>query len=439
LFASRTIVFGEGFIGASKTIVSELTMDWSWWTRRYLLPGLCAGFTAVAVFGCKSDGVKSEAAAAAIPRAAVAIVRRAPVVKSLTVAGEFVPFQEVELHAKVAGFIRRINVDIGDRVRAGEVLAILEVPELNAQVSGAEAGVRHSQEEIGLAKSEVARAEANHAALHMAADRLRQAAAARPGMIAQQELDDAEAKDRASEAQVAVAKSTVAAQEQQLDVAKAERMHYTSLADYSKITAPFDGIVTWRYADTGALIQAGTSNAGSMPVVKVAEVSTLRLRIPVPESLAGYVREGDVADVRVQATGDRFEGKVVRTTGALDRTTRSLQVEVDVVNPKRKLTPGMYADVSLRIAGNPDALIVPVEAVDRGTSGTAVLVVNTNNTVERRAVRTGLETPNEVQILDGVRDGERVIVGNLASFEPGQRVEARPSAMAPASANGKEQ
>jgi multidrug efflux pump subunit AcrA (membrane-fusion protein) len=99
----------------------------------------------------------------------------------------------------------------------------------------------------------------------------------------------------------------------------------------------------------------------------------------------------------------------------------------------------MYADVSLRIAGNPDALIVPVEAVDRGTSGTAVLVVNTNNTVERRAVRTGLETPNEVQILDGVRDGERVIVGNLASFEPGQRVEARPSAMAPASANGKEQ
>ena len=411
----------------------------SWWTRRCLLPGLCAGFTALAISGCKSDGAKSEASAASTARAAVVVVRRAPVEKSLTVAGEFVPFQEVELHAKVAGFIRHINVDIGDRVHAGQVLATLEVPELNAQVAGAEAGVRHGQEEIGLAKSEVARAEADHAALHMAAERLRQAAGARPGMIAQQELDDAAAKDRASEAQVAVAKSTVAAQEQQLDVAKAERMHYTSLADYSKITAPFDGIVTWRYADTGALIQAGTSNAGSMPVVKVAEVSTLRLRIPVPESLAAYVREGDVADVRVQATGDHFAGKVVRTTGALDRTTRSLQVEVDVVNAKRKLTPGMYADVSLHLAGNPDALIVPVEAVDRGTSGAAVLVVNTNNTVERRAVRTGLETPNEVQILDGVRDGERVIVGNLASFEPGQRVEARPSAMAPAPTNGKEQ
>jgi len=414
-------------------------MDCSWWTRRYFLPGLCAGFTVLAVSGCKSDGAKSDAAAASTPRAAVAVVRRAPVEKTLTVAGEFVPFQEVELHAKVAGFIRHIKVDIGDRVRAGQVLATLEVPELNAQVSGAEAGVRHSQEEIGLAKSEVTRAEANHTALHMAAERLRQAAAARPGMIAQQELDDAEAKDRASEAQVAVAKSTVAAQEQQLDVAKAERMHYSSLADYSKITAPFDGIVTWRYADTGALIQAGTSNAGSMPVVKVAEVNTLRLRIPVTESLAAYVREGDIADVRVQATGDHFVGKVVRTTGALDRTTRSLQVEVDVLNAKMKLTPGMYADVSLRIAGSPDALIVPVEAVDRGTSGTSVLVVGANNAIERRAVRTGLETPDEVQILDGVSNGERVIVGNLASFEPGQRVDARPSAMSSALGDGKEE
>lgn len=410
-------------------------MDWSFKARGLVLPALCA--TWLVVSGCKSDEAKASASKETAVRAAVATVKRGPVEKSLTVAGEFVPFQEVELHAKVAGFIRHINVDIGDRVRAGQVLATLEVPELNAQVSGAEAGVRHSQEEIGLAKSEVIRAEANHAALHMAADRLRQAAAARPGMIAQQELDDAEAKDRASEAQVAVAKSTVAAQEQQMDVAKAERMHYASLADYSKITAPFDGIVTWRYADTGALIQAGTSNAGSMPVVKVAEVSKLRLRIPVPESLAGYVRDGDMADVRVQATGDHFTGNVVRTTGALDRATRSLQVEVDVPNPKGKLTPGMYADVTLGIGGNPDALTVPVEALDQGTEGASVLVVDTNNKVERRTVRPGLQTPNAVQILDGLHEGERVIVGNLASFVPGQHVDPRLSVMA--SADRKEQ
>jgi RND family efflux transporter MFP subunit len=364
------------------------------------------------------------------------MVKKGPVAKNLTVAGEFIPFQEVELHAKVAGYIRQINVDIGDKVHTGEVLATLEIPELTAQVTGAEAGVRHSQEEILLAKSQVLRAQADHNSLHMAAERLKQAAAARPGMIAQQELDDAEAKDAASEAQVAVAKSTVAAQQQQMDVAKAEHLHYTSLADYSRITAPFDGIVTWRYADTGALIQAGTSNAGSMPVVKVAQANKLRLRIPVPESLAGYVRDGDTADVRVQATGADFTGKVVRMTGALDRTTRSLQVEVDVPNAKSTLTPGMYADVTLEIAGSPDALTVPVQAVDRGTSGASVLVVNASNEVERRAVRTGLETPDTVQILNGVHEGERVIVGNLAAFEPGQHVDARPSAMAAA---GKEE
>jgi RND family efflux transporter MFP subunit len=360
---------------------------------------------------------------------------RQAVTKNLTVAGEFIPFQEVELHAKVAGYIRKINVDIGDKVHKGEVLATLEIPELTAQVSGAEAGIRHSQEEITLAKSQVTRAEADHNAVHMAAERLKQAAAARPGMIAQQEIDDAEAKDAAAEAQVAVAKATVAAQQQQMDVAKAEHLHYSSLAGYSQITAPFDGIVTWRYADTGALIQAGTSNAGSMPVVKVAEVKVLRLRIPVPESLAGYVREGDTADVQVQATGDHFTGKVVRTTGALDRTTRSLQVEVDVPNPKSKLTPGMYADVTLQIACSPSALTIPVQALDQGSNGTSVLVVDGSNEVQRRAVRVGLTTPDKVQILDGVHEGEQVIVGNLASYEPGQKVNPRTSAMV---ASGKE-
>lgn len=409
-------------------------MDWSWWTRRCALPCVCAALLTGAVSGCKKEDDAATVEAAATPRAAVVPVMRQAVSKNLTVAGEFLPFQEVELHAKVAGFIRKINVDIGDKVRTGEVLATLEVPELTAQVSGAEAGVRHSQEEIALAKSQVARAEADHNALHAAAERLKQAAAARPGMIAQQELDDAEAKDAASEAQVAVAKATVAAQQQQMDIAKAEHQHYSSLASYSQITAPFNGIVTWRYADTGALIQAGTSNAGSMPVVKVAQVNVLRLRIPIPESLAAYVRDGDTADVQVQATGDHFTGKVVRTTGALDPATRSLQVEVDVPNSKSNLTPGMYADVTLQIAGNPNALIVPVQAVDRETNGVSVLVVGADDKVQRRRVRTGLETPNSVQILDGVHEGERVIVGNLTSFEPGQKVSPRASAMV---ANGK--
>ncbi|MCU1319071.1 MAG: secretion protein HlyD [Edaphobacter sp.] len=416
-------------------------MDWSIWTMRSmyrLLLLFCVTGAGITVSGCRGSEKEPNSDAAVVARASVVAVKRAPLVNSLSVAGEFIPYQEVELHAKVAGFIRRINVDIGDRVRAGQVLATLEVPELNAQVAGADAGVRHSRDEILLAKSELVRAEANHVALHSAADRLKRAAAARPGMIAEQELDDAEAKDRAAEAQVAVARSSVSASEQQLDVSKADWTHYSSLADYSRITAPFDGIVTWRYADTGALIQAGTSNAGSMPVVRVAQVSTLRLRIPVPETLSGYVRDGDTADIRVQATADRFSGKIVRTTGSLDRATRSLQVEVDVPNPKLKLTPGMYADVTLRIQGNTDALTVPVDAIDHSTAGATVLVVNANGEVERRKVKTGLEGPQEIEVLEGLRVGERVIVGNLSTFQPGQKINPRQSSMTDADSAGKD-
>ncbi len=171
--------------------------------------------------------------------------------------GEFIPFQEVELHAKVAGYIRHIYVDIGDKVKTGQVLATLDIPELTAQVQGADAGVRQTQEQITRAKSEVLRAQANYAAMHSAAQRLQQASDARPGLIAQQELDDALARDRGAAAQVDSAKSALSAMEQQLGVSRADQQHYSSLADYSRITAPFSGVITWRYADTGSLIQAG--------------------------------------------------------------------------------------------------------------------------------------------------------------------------------------
>ncbi|MEO6801889.1 MAG: biotin/lipoyl-binding protein, partial [Granulicella sp.] len=226
--------------------------------------------------GCQHANQGQKDAAQAAPIAPIAIVSRAPLTNTLNVAGEFLPFQEVELHAKVAGYIRHISVDIGDKVKAGQVLATLDIPELTAQVQGADAGVRQSQDQIARATSEVARAQANYSALHSSSQRLQQASNARPGLIAQQELDDASSKDRAAEAQVDSAKSALSAMQQQLGVSQADRQHYSALADYSRISAPFSGVITWRYADTGSLIQAGTSNAASMPVVKLAQVDVLR-------------------------------------------------------------------------------------------------------------------------------------------------------------------
>ena len=172
------------------------------------------------------------------------------------------------------------------------------------------------------------------------------------------------------------AKSALAASRQQLEVSQADQQHYAALSEYSRITAPFDGVVTWRYADTGSLIQAGTSNVSSEPVVKLSQVNVLRLRIPVPESLAASVRDGEPADIRVKATDEHFSGKVIRSTDSLDRSTRTMQVEVDVPNRDYKLTPGMYADVSLRVQNDPNALTLPLQAINRGADKTTVLLVN---------------------------------------------------------------
>ncbi len=364
--------------------------------------------------------------------AAVVPVKRETVANSLSIAGQFIPYQNVELHAKVAGYIKHIYVDIGDHVHTGQVLAVLEVPEMVAQVDAAKAAVHHAQEEIQRAQSEVYRAQADNVALHANAVRLVDTDKARPGLIAQQELDDATAKDRASQAQVDAAKSSLGAARQQLEVAKADQQHYSALNDYATITAPYDGVVTWRYADTGALVQAGTSNTSGLPVVTVAQSDLLRLRIPVPESLASKVRIGDSADVKVQATGEHFTGKVTRFTDALDPATRTMQVEIDVPNQNYRLQPGMYAYVNLLANSRPDALTIPVTAILRSDNKTSVLVLDSQDRVHVRRVDLGVESPNRVEVLGGLNEGERVIVGNLGAYQEGQVVKPRPALFATA-------
>ncbi len=173
----------------------------------------------------------SDPKAAEIPTAAVTIVKRGVLSNTLTLAGQFQPYQEIEVHAKVSGYVQHIYVDIGDRVRAGQTLAVLEIPELDAQLKGTQAEVLHSKDEVVRAENEVIRAESDHAALHAAYARLQQAAAARPGLIAEQELDDSRSKDLAAEAQIDAAKAALSAARQQTAVSDADRMRVSALAD----------------------------------------------------------------------------------------------------------------------------------------------------------------------------------------------------------------
>jgi RND family efflux transporter MFP subunit len=380
------------------------------------------------IAGCHAPD--KQAAADTTPVAPIVIAQRTTLSNKLVVAGEFIPYEEVELHAKVAGYIRKMNVDIGDRVHAGEVLATLDVPELNAQVVGATAGVAQSQSQIARAKFEVASAQANYVAIHSNTQRLQQASKAQPGLIAQQELDNATSKDQAAAAAIDAAKSSLAATQQALGVSRAQETQVTSMADYSRIVAPFDGVVTWLYADPGALIQAGTSNAASAPVVKVAQISTLRLRLPVPESLASFVHDGDTATIKISALNRTLQGTVSRSTDALDPATRTMQVEVDVPNKDGSLTPGMYAEVTLNVQRAGDVIAVPIQAVDTSVATAPfILVVDSSDHVQKRAVTTGISTANRVEILSGVSAGEKVIASNLSNYIPGELVTPHPEAI----------
>lgn len=378
--------------------------------------------------GCNREGPASGGESAApVPSAVVAPVTREDLSSILTVAGQFEAYQDVDLHAKVSGYISRINVDIGDRVRTGQVIATLEVPELDAQVAGAQAQVRHSQSEIGRAQSEVTRAQANHAALHEAYTRLDQASKQRPGLVAQQELDDAFAKDQNSEAQIDVAKAALEAAGEQLGVSKADDQRIHALSSYSIVTAPFDGVISKRYADTGSLIQAGTtSNTQAMPVVRVAQSGLLRLRMPVPEADVPFIQEGGEVQVHVQATGKTFTGKIIRFTRQLDASTRTMLAEVDVPNSKLTLSPGMYAETVISLQQRNHVLAIPSQAVVRDGNQPYVLALDRANKVEKKTVTLGIQGSDRTEIVHGLFEGESVIVSGQVNYQPGETVHPRP-------------
>lgn len=267
---------------------------------------MLVGALVIAVLGIlRFFGKSAKAGASAEPSlrpVAVALVTRKPVVNSLTLSGAFRPYQQVDVHAKVAGFIRKIYVDVGDHVKGGQVLAILEVPELSAQVAGAKADIRRYEDAVRRSQSEIERAESTHTAYHSAYSRLKQASESRPGLIAEQELDDSMAKDKETAAQIESARAALAESQSQLVAARADLDRLSALEAYSHITAPFAGVVTKRYADTGALIQAGTSSSTqSMPVVQLAEWTKLRLVVPVPESAVPQIHLGRASRLRSSA------------------------------------------------------------------------------------------------------------------------------------------
>ena len=354
---------------------------------------------------------------------AIALAEFTPISNTVTLSGEFRPFQEVDVHAKVAGYIRKIYVDVGDHVKTGQTLAILEVPELDAQLQGADAAIRRSKDAVRRAKGDLDRAESMHHATHLDYARLKQASEARPGLIAEQELDNAMAKDKEGEAQISADEAALSEAQNQLDVSFAEQKQLSVMSDYARIVAPFNGVITKRGADTGALVQAGTSsNAQAQPVVSVAQTDLFRLTLPVPESAVPMIRLGTTVTVHVQALNRDFKGKVARFADAVNQETRTMHTEVDVHNADGTIVGGMYAEVALTLAKKVNVLAVPIQAVNRNGSETTVLLVNSQDRLEERAVRLGMEGVNQVEIVSGLDPKDRVVIGSRGDFRPGDQV-----------------
>jgi len=288
-------------------------------------------------------------------------------------------------------------VDIGDRVKAGQLLAVLEVPELREELDHAVAAHQRSQAEYRDA--------------HLAYTRLVAVNQDHPNLIAQQDLDTAEAHD-------ATAQGTVAATKADVDKDR-------TLVAYTRITAPFAGVITKRFADPGSLIQAGTaSNTQTMPLVRVSDNTLLRLDFPVSVDYVPGIRLGAPVSVRVDSLGGRtFEGKIARFSDKVDDSTRTMVVEMELPNPSLELVPGMYATVMLKVDHRPHALAIPIEAVPAG--GTSVLLVNGSHEVEERAVKLGIETSARYEVLVGLEEGDLVMIGNPAQLAAGQQVEPR--------------
>ena len=385
-----------------------------------------AAAAAVAFTSCSNSHAQEPAAQNATPVVAVAQAKLENLDHGVILTAEFKPYQEIDVMAKVAGYVKNINVDVGDRVAQGQLLAALEVPEMTDDLTRAGAAMERSQADVARARDELTRAESAHDIAHLSYQRLYAVSQKKPGLVARQEIDDAHSKDLVSEAQVSAAKSALAAATEQVHVNAAESQKVRTMIDYTRVTAPFAGVITKRYADTGSMIQAGTaSQTQAMPLVRLSENSLLRLILPVPESAVPTVHIGQQVEVRVPTLDRTFPGRVARFADKLSLATRTMDTEVDVPNPSLVLIPGMFAEVTLTLVRRNSAVAIPVMAVDRGANDAAagsVLVVTPTHRVEPREVKLGIETAQSVEVRSGLNEGDLVVLSGRPGLRAGEEV-----------------
>ena len=389
--------------------------------RRWAL-GLATASGSSLLIACHS----SAPAAAVDPVVPVASAAPATLENNLVLSAEFEPFQDVDVMAKVAGYVKNIRVDIGTHVKQGDVLAVLEVPEIQDDLEKAKAGVAAAEAHVVTAQAAIQQADAAAGIAHLSFQRISDVATKNKGLVPRQDVDVAQSRDAEAVAQLASARASLRAAQEAKSAANSEYDRAGAMLQYATIRAPFAGVVTKRYANTGSMIQAGiTSQTQAMPLVRLAQNNVLRLTLPVPVTDVAGVKDGESVDVSVANPPRTLHGRISRYADTVQMATRTMDTQVDVPNTDGTLVPGMYAEVHLHLADRPDVLSVPVDAVDGlGTAAEQAYVVR-SGTVHVVQVKTGLQTATRLEILSGLKPGDQVVVGRHSGLSEGERVQPR--------------
>jgi RND family efflux transporter MFP subunit len=326
--------------------------------------------------GCSSSEQKSEKEISEVPVASVFVLKKEKPVSAIQLPGELAAFQQVDLYAKVTGFVKELKVDIGSEVAKGQLLLTLEAPELFSQMAASESRLKSQ--------------EATYAASNSNYQRLVETGKT-PGTVSQNDLDLAEAKKNADQAN--------------LEAARAASKEIGVMKDYLEIRAPFNGIITSRNVNLGAYV--GPSGKGSeFPLLTLQQQSQLRLIVSIPEAFTGYLKSEDEVSFKVRSSpGNVYKAKVKRLAGALDTRLRSERIEMDVVNSDKKLLPGTIAEVNLSLSSMDSSFVVPKAAVL--TSGEGVYVIRVENSkAEKIEVKKGREINDQVEIFGLLNSGD---------------------------------
>lgn len=331
-----------------------------------------------------------------------AVARSAAPKTELPLPGTMEAFQQASIFARTTGYVKKWNVDIGDHVKEGDILAELDTPDVDQQLSQAQATAEQAQASLAIAQTAASRWDT------MVKDHA----------VSQEEADEKDATRNEAQAT--------------FDADEANVRRLTDLENFKEIRAPFTGTITYRNIQVGNLVTAGTGTVatGTTELYRIAQTDPLRVYVDVPEADQRAIKPGVGADLHVSSYPDRvFHGSVVRSAESLDITSRTLRTEIDVPNPDGALLPGAYTDVRLQLVDPTPAVLIPANTLVVNASGTQVALIENvdgQDKVHFLPVKVGRDFGTEVEILQNVREGDRLITNPPADMNDGAVVIAKP-------------